>query len=52
MIIDNEHKVHVFRKFDIEAVYQIAICSLNKGISNDIIEIDQSVLIDEHYKLS
>ncbi|WAG71756.1 4'-phosphopantetheinyl transferase superfamily protein [Clostridium sp. CF011] len=51
VIIDNEHKEHVFKKFDIEAGYQIAICSLNNGIPNDIIEIDQSVLIDEHYKL-
>ncbi|MBX4266070.1 4'-phosphopantetheinyl transferase family protein [Clostridium estertheticum] len=48
VIIDNEH---VFKKFDIKAGYKIAICSLNKAISNDIIVIDESVLIDEYSKL-
>jgi len=49
--IDNEYKEYTFKIFDIELGYKMAVCSLNKEISTEIIEINQNILIDKYYKL-
>ncbi|MCB2354682.1 4'-phosphopantetheinyl transferase family protein [Clostridium estertheticum] len=50
VIINNEHKEHVFKRFDIGVGYKIAVCSENKEISNNIIMIDQNSLINNYSK--
>lgn len=50
-IINNKHKEHIFKRFNIDSNYKMAVCSVNKEISKDIVEIDQNVLIDGYYKL-
>ncbi|MBC2581856.1 4'-phosphopantetheinyl transferase superfamily protein [Clostridium sp. DJ247] len=52
VIIDNEHNDYIFKKFDMESGYKIAVCSLNKEISNSIIIIDQNSLINKYSKYS
>ena len=47
-IIDNEYREHIFKKFDIESGYKMAVCSVNKEISNNIIMIDQNSLINNY----
>ncbi|WP_346868744.1 4'-phosphopantetheinyl transferase family protein [Clostridium sp. UBA5119] len=51
VIINNEYKEHTFKIFDIDLGYKMAVCSLNKEISTEIIEINQNILIDKYYKL-
>lgn len=48
VIIDNEHKEHLFKRFDIWLDYKMAVCSVNKEISNNIIMIDQNSLINNY----
>jgi len=50
VIRNNEYKEHVFKRFDIEAGYKIAVCSLNTEISNNIIRLDQNSLIDKYFR--
>ncbi|RIU88359.1 4'-phosphopantetheinyl transferase family protein [Oceanobacillus picturae] len=52
VIIDNEHKEHVFKRFDIESGYKMAVCSVNKEISNNIIMIEQNSLINNYPDLN
>lgn len=47
-IINNEYKEHTFKLFDIELDYKVAVCSLNKEISNNIIGLDQNCLISKY----
>lgn len=48
VISNNEYKEHTFKLFDIELGYKVAVCSLNKEISNNIIRLDQNCLISEY----
>lgn len=48
--INNKHKGHIFKTFKIDSDYKIAICSLNKDISNTIIMINQNNLIYNYYR--
>ncbi len=50
VIIHHEHKEHTFKSFDVEPDYKMAVCSLNKEISNNIIMIDQNILIDNYFR--
>ncbi|MEG0308500.1 MAG: 4'-phosphopantetheinyl transferase superfamily protein [Clostridium sp.] len=52
VIIDNENKKHVFKRFDIGSGYKMAVCSLNKEISNNIIMLDQNSLINNYFKFT
>ncbi|MBO1685685.1 MULTISPECIES: 4'-phosphopantetheinyl transferase family protein [Clostridium] len=52
VIINNEPKEHSFRIFDIEPGYKMAVCSLNKEIPNNIININQHNLIKNYCKLA
>lgn len=52
VIINNEPKEHSFRIFDIESGYKMAVCSLNKEISDNIININQYNLIQNYCKLA
>ena len=47
-IIDNRHNQYTFRKFNIGADYKLAVCSLNKEISNNIVIKDQNELINNY----
>lgn len=49
--INNEHKEHKFKTFDIDLDYKMAVCSLNKKISDNIININQNTLINDYCKL-
>lgn len=51
VIMDNDSNEHIFKSFDISLGYKMAVCSLNKEISNEIIEINQKTLIDKYFKL-
>lgn len=50
LITKNELKKCNFKKFNIESEYKMAVCSLNKGIPNNIITINQKCLIDSYLK--
>ncbi len=52
MVRNNEYKEHTFKIFDIELGYKIAVCSLNKEISNNIIRVDQNRLINKYFKFN
>ncbi|GAA0120809.1 MULTISPECIES: 4'-phosphopantetheinyl transferase superfamily protein [Clostridium] len=43
---------HIFKKFDVKENYKIAVCSLNKEISNNIIEVNQGSLINKYFRLN
>lgn len=49
---NNEYKEHIFKIFDIELGYKVAICSLNKEISNNITIVNQNSLIQKYFRLS
>lgn len=51
VVHNNKHNEHVFKIFDLELGYKMAVCSLNKDISNNIITIDQNSLINNYSKL-
>lgn len=44
--IDGEKMKHIFKQFDIESGYKMAICSLNNEITNKIIFVEQKSLIN------
>lgn len=50
MSINNENKEYKFKSFNIELNYKLAVCSSSKDITNNIIRIDQSSLIDKYFK--
>lgn len=50
MSINNENKEYKFKNFNIGLNYKLAVCSSNKDITNNIIRIDQSSLIDKYFK--
>lgn len=52
VISNNEYKAHTFKSFDIELGYKVAICSLNKDISNNMIVLDQNSLINKYIKFN
>lgn len=45
---NNEYKEHMFKLFNIDLGYKVAVCSLNKEISNNIIRLDQNCLISKY----
>ncbi len=47
VIINNEYKEHTFKLFDIELGYKVAVCSLNKQISSNVIRLHQDCLISK-----
>jgi len=48
-IANHEYKEHIFMRFDIEPDYKMAVCSLNKEISKNIMIIDQNSLIRDFF---
>lgn len=50
VICNNEYKKFVFKMFYGVLGYKIAVCSVNKEISNNIIMIDQNSLINNYSK--
>lgn len=51
-ISNNEYKEHIFKLFDIELGYKVAVCSLNKEIPNDLIRLDQKCLINKYIEIT
>lgn len=51
MINDEKYNKYMFKRFDIESNYKIAICSLNKEISSNIIKINQNELLNKYFNL-
>lgn len=51
-ILDSEHNEYIFRILHIDLGYKVAVCSLNKKISSDIIIIDQNNLINRYFEFS
>lgn len=49
---NNEYKEHIFKIFDIELGYKLAVCSLNKEICNNIIRVDQDSLINKYFRFN
>lgn len=47
----NGAKEYSFKSFDGVKGYKMAVCSINKHITDDIIEVKQDFLINEYYKL-
>lgn len=52
VISSNENREHTFKLFDIELGYKVAVCSLNKEISNNIIRLDQKFLISKYKRFN
>ncbi|MCJ8173433.1 4'-phosphopantetheinyl transferase family protein [Clostridium botulinum] len=52
VISNNKYKEHTFKLFDIELSYKVAVCSLNKEISNNIIKLDQNCLISKYIEFN
>ncbi len=52
VISNNEYKEHTFKLFDIDLGYKVAICSLSKEISNNIIRLDQNCLISKYIRFN
>lgn len=48
IISDNNKNLYTLKRFNIESGYKMAVCSLNKEITSDIIIIDQNRLINEY----
>ncbi|WP_202803537.1 4'-phosphopantetheinyl transferase family protein [Clostridium tunisiense] len=46
VISNSENKEYTFKLFDIDLGYKVAVCSLNKKISNNIIRLEQNCLIE------
>lgn len=51
VVHNNNHNKHAFKIFDIELGYKMAVCSVNKDISNNVITVDQNNLINNYSKL-
>ncbi len=47
-----KHKDYIFKIFDIELGYKLAVCSLNKEICNNIIRLDQNSLINKYIRFN
>ncbi len=52
VVRNNEYEEHAFKLFDIVQGYKIAVCSLNKEISNGIVMLNQNNLIDKYIKFN
>ncbi len=52
VINNNKNREHTFKLFDIELGYKVAVCSLNKEISNNIIRLDQNYLISKYIEFN
>lgn len=48
VISNNEYKEHTLKLLDIELGYKVAICSLSREISNNIIRLNQNCLISKY----
>ncbi|MCS4470408.1 4'-phosphopantetheinyl transferase superfamily protein [Clostridium botulinum] len=51
MLNDNNHNGYIFKSFDIDLHYKMAVCSLSKRISRNTIMIDQNSLINRYLDL-
>lgn len=51
-ITDNERNEYIFKRFDMGLDYKIAVCSLNKKISKNILMINQNSLINNYLYLA
>ncbi|MBE6083174.1 MAG: 4-phosphopantetheinyl transferase family protein [Tissierellaceae bacterium] len=51
VIDDNQNENCIFKIFDISMDYKMAVCSLNREISDNIIVIDQNSLINNYFDL-
>ena len=51
VIDDNQNENYIFKIFDISMDYKMAVCSLNREISDNIIVIDQNSLINNYFDL-
>ncbi len=49
---NNQYKEHIFKLFDIDLDYKVAICSLSREISKNIKKSDQTFLICKYMQLS
>ena len=52
VVVNDKHNEHAFKIFDIEWGHKMAVCSVNKDISNNIIMIDQNSLINDYSKFN
>lgn len=52
MLINTKYKEYTLKLFDINLGYKIAVCSLNKKISNNIIQVDQNSLVSKFYRFN
>lgn len=50
VIINNEHNEYACKKLEIESGYKMAVCSVNKEISDNVEMIDQNSLINNYSK--
>lgn len=48
VISNNEYKEHTLKLLDIELGYKVAVCSLSREISNNIIRLNQNCLISKY----
>lgn len=51
-IRNNKNIECIFKKFNIESGYKIAVCSLNKQISKNIIRVDHNKLINKYLDIN
>lgn len=47
VIVNNKRKEHLIKSFDIEGGYKMAVCSINKNFSENIINVNQNILISK-----
>ncbi|MBN1040258.1 4-phosphopantetheinyl transferase [Clostridium botulinum] len=52
VVSKNEYKKHILKLFDIELGYKVAVCSLNKEISNNIVRVNQNCLISKYIEFN
>lgn len=50
IIINNKYKKYVFKRFNVDSCYKMAVCALNKEIPNNITMIDPNSLIDNYLR--
>jgi 4'-phosphopantetheinyl transferase len=51
VVSNNLYKEYTFKLLYLELGYKVAVCSLNKEISNEIIRLDQNFLISKYLEL-
>ncbi|GFZ33236.1 4'-phosphopantetheinyl transferase [Clostridium zeae] len=51
VVSNDKYTEHTFKVFNIELGYKVAVCSLNKEISNNIVRLDQNYLINKFTEL-